>query len=35
MLVYEVQGASTQLVQSVLTLVRDSLTLAALLVYLL
>jgi subfamily B ATP-binding cassette protein MsbA len=35
MLVYEVQGASTQLVSSVLTLVRDTLTLAALLVYLL
>ena len=35
MLVYEVQGASSQLVSSVLTLVRDSLTLAALLVYLL
>lgn len=35
MLVYEVQGAITQLVSSVLTLVRDSLTLAALLAYLL
>ena len=35
MLVYEVQGASTGLVSSVLTLVRDTLTLAALLVYLL
>jgi len=35
MLVYEVQGASSQLVNSVLTLVRDSLTLAALLAYLL
>jgi subfamily B ATP-binding cassette protein MsbA len=34
MLVYEVQSASTQLVSSVLTLVRDSLTLAALLAYL-
>ncbi|HEY6354999.1 MAG TPA: ABC transporter transmembrane domain-containing protein, partial [Burkholderiaceae bacterium] len=35
MLVYEVQGASSQLVGSVLTLVRDSLTLVALLIYLL
>jgi subfamily B ATP-binding cassette protein MsbA len=35
MLVYEVQSASTQLVSSVLTLVRDSFTLAALLAYLL
>jgi subfamily B ATP-binding cassette protein MsbA len=35
MLVYEVQGAVTTLVSSVLTLVRDTLTLAALLVYLL
>ena len=35
MLVYEVQGASSQLVTSVLTLVRDSLTLVALLAYLL
>jgi subfamily B ATP-binding cassette protein MsbA len=35
MLVYEVQSASTQLVSSVLTLVRDTLTLTALLVYLL
>jgi subfamily B ATP-binding cassette protein MsbA len=35
MLVYEVQGASSQLVSSVLTLIRDSLTLVALLVYLL
>ncbi|HSB23732.1 MAG TPA: ABC transporter transmembrane domain-containing protein, partial [Burkholderiaceae bacterium] len=35
MLVYEVQGATAALVNSVLTLVRDSLTLAALLVYLL
>ncbi|MFI4930606.1 MAG: lipid A export permease/ATP-binding protein MsbA [Burkholderiales bacterium] len=34
MLVYEVQGASGQLVSSVLTLVRDSLTLVALLIYL-
>ena len=34
MLVYEVQGASSQLVNSVLTLVRDSLTLVALLIYL-
>jgi len=35
MLVYEVQSAATQLVSSVLTLVRDSLTLVALLAYLL
>jgi ATP-binding cassette, subfamily B, bacterial MsbA len=35
MLVYEVQGASSQLVASVLTLIRDSLTLVALLAYLL
>jgi subfamily B ATP-binding cassette protein MsbA len=35
MLVYEVQGSTSQLVNSVLTLVRDSLTLLALLVYLL
>jgi len=35
MLVYEIQGATGQLVSSVLTLVRDSLTLLALLVYLL
>ncbi|MBL8320584.1 MAG: lipid A export permease/ATP-binding protein MsbA [Burkholderiaceae bacterium] len=35
MAVYEVQGATTQLVSSVLTLVRDSLTLTALLAYLL
>jgi subfamily B ATP-binding cassette protein MsbA len=34
MLVYEVQGASSQLVNSVLTLVRDSLTLIALMAYL-
>jgi ATP-binding cassette, subfamily B, bacterial MsbA len=34
MLVYEVQGSSSALVSSVLTLLRDSLTLAALLVYL-
>ena len=34
MLVYEVQGASSQLVNSVLTLVRDSLTLVALMAYL-
>jgi subfamily B ATP-binding cassette protein MsbA len=35
MLVYEVQGSSSALVSSVLTLLRDSLTLAALLAYLL
>jgi subfamily B ATP-binding cassette protein MsbA len=35
MAVYEVQGATTQLVSSILTLVRDSLTLTALLAYLL
>jgi subfamily B ATP-binding cassette protein MsbA len=35
MLVYEVQGASSQLVASLLTLIRDSLTLVALLAYLL
>ncbi|KAB2874078.1 MAG: lipid A export permease/ATP-binding protein MsbA [Ideonella sp.] len=35
MLVYEVQSSTTALVNSVLTLVRDSLTLAALLAYLL
>jgi len=35
MLVYEIQGSVGQLVGSVLTLVRDSLTLVALLVYLL
>jgi subfamily B ATP-binding cassette protein MsbA len=35
MLVYEVQGSTAQLVNSVLTLVRDSLTLVALLSYLL
>ncbi len=35
MLVYEIQGATSQLVSSVLTLVRDSLTLLALLAYLL
>ena len=34
MLVYEVQGSSSALVSSVLTLLRDSLTLAALLAYL-
>src|SRR5262245_18143686 len=35
MLVYEIQGSTAQLVNSVLTLVRDSLTLIALLAYLL